>query len=175
MTLRGEDLIDYLDKQLAPYAIKHRAALEVKARLYEEKINPYDSRTPFQHDRDRVIHSRAWRRLWGKTQVFPVTKGDHYRTRFSHSLEVAQMARSVARVFRLNEDLTEAIALGHDLGHTPFGHAGEAAIHAILSGNGKGDYSQDVGGFKHNYNSLKVVEFFERSYPQFPGLNPLMS
>lgn len=167
----GNELIRYLDSQLAPYAVKHAYALDKGARQHREESIDKDSRTPFQHDRDRIIHSRAFRRLRGKTQVFTATGGDHLRTRLSHSLEVAQMARSVARVFRLNEDLTEAIALGHDLGHAPFGHSGERMLHEILRGKHKGIWRQDAGGFKHNVNSLKIVDAFERYHPQWPGLN----
>lgn len=107
-------------------------------------------RTPFQRDRDRIIHSKSFRRLKHKTQVFIIPEGDHYRTRLTHTLEVAQIARTVARALRLNEDLTEAIALGHDLGHTPFGHAGEQALDEVVT-----------GGFKHNRQSLRVVEELE--------------
>jgi dGTPase len=107
-------------------------------------------RTVFQRDRDRIVHSKAFRRLKYKTQVFIIPEGDHYRTRLTHTLEVAQIARTVARALRLNEDLTEAIALGHDLGHTPFGHAGESALNAVMP-----------GGFKHNQQSLRVVEDLE--------------
>lgn len=111
---------------------------------------PCRIRTAFQRDRDRIIHSKAFRRLKHKTQVFIIPEGDHYRTRLTHTLEVAQIARTVARALRLNEDLTEAIALGHDLGHTPFGHAGENALNEVMP-----------GGFKHNRQSLRVVEELE--------------
>lgn len=183
LVLRGDELIDYLDSKLADYAVKNASSKADGSRMHrEESISDPngsgsdgkgsdDTRTPFQHDRDRIIHSRAFRRLRGKTQVFTATKGDHYRTRLSHSLEVAQMARSVARVFRINEDLTEAIALGHDLGHPPFGHSGERFLHGILSGQRRDIWEFNVGGFKHNLNSLKVVDFFEKYFPDFPGLN----
>lgn len=168
VVLRGEELIGYLDNRLADYAVKHRHG--IGARMYHEDLGPNDTRTPFQHDRDRIIHSRAFRRLRGKMQVFPLSRGDHFRTRLSHSLEVAQLSRSVARVLRLNEDLAEAIALGHDLGHPPFGHAAERELNDIL--RGKTDvWSCDIGGFRHNVNSLKVVDFFERYRAEFPGLN----
>lgn len=118
-------------------------------KIKEEQCN---IRTDFQRDRDRIIHSKAFRRLKHKTQVFISPEGDHYRTRLTHTLEVSQIARTIARALRLNEDLTEAIALGHDLGHTPFGHAGEAALDKL-----------HPGGFRHNEQSLRVVEELERS------------
>jgi dGTPase len=119
-------------------------------------------RTAFQRDRDRVVHSRAFRRLEYKTQVFVYHEGDHYRTRLTHSLEGAQIARTIARALRLNEDLAEAIVLAHDLGHTPFGHAGERALHRLL---------KDAGGFDHNRQTLRVVDLLEERYPGFRGLN----
>ena len=112
-----------------------------------------DIRTDFQRDRDRIIHCKAFRRLKQKTQVFLAPEGDHYRTRLTHTLEVAQNARTIARALRLNEDLTEAIALGHDLGHTPYGHAGERALHKLM---------EDAGGFHHNEQSVRVVERLEK-------------
>lgn len=112
-----------------------------------------DIRTDYQRDRDRILHSKAFRRLKQKTQVFLAPEGDHYRTRMTHTLEVAQNARTIARALQLNEDLTEAIALGHDLGHTPFGHAGERALNKITS---------DLGGFHHNQQSVRVVEYLEK-------------
>ena len=119
-------------------------------------------RTEFQRDRDRIIHSKAFRRLEYKTQVFVNHEGDLYRTRLTHSLEVAQIARSVARSMGLNEDLTEAIALAHDLGHTPFGHAGQDELNACMSA---------YGGFEHNLQSLRVVDVLEDSYAEFSGIN----
>ena len=119
-------------------------------------------RTSFQRDRDRIIHSKAFRRLEYKTQVFAYYEGDHYRTRLTHTLEAAQIARSIAQYLGANEDLTHAIALAHDLGHTPFGHAGEQSLHALMS---------DFGGFEHNRQSLRVVDLLETRYPDFPGLN----
>ena len=123
---------------------------------------PAPTRDAFQRDRDRIVHSTAFRRLVYKTQVFLNHEGDLFRTRLTHSLEVAQLARSIARELGLNEDLVEAIALAHDLGHTPFGHAGQDALDACMA---------DHGGFEHNLQSLRVVDTLERRYPQFDGLN----
>ena len=120
------------------------------------------TRSPFQRDRDRILHSTAFRRLTHKTQVFLYHEGDHYRTRLTHSLEVAQIARTIARQLRLDEDLAEALALAHDLGHSPFGHAGERALDACM---------KDTGGFDHNAQSLRVVTSLERKYLNFDGLN----
>lgn len=143
---------------LSPYAVKSKTS---RGREYEEKED--FARTPFQKDRDRVIHSRAFRRLKMKTQVFVAHYGDHYRTRLMHSMEVAQVSRDVARSLGLNEDLSEAIALAHDLGHTPFGHAGEHALDEILKPFGL--------GFEHNQQSKRIVEELEEVYPGFHGLN----
>ena len=126
------------------------AARSAETRGREEEIRPDDLRTEYQRDRDRILHCKAFRRLKGKTQVFLAPQGDHYRTRLTHTLEVMQVARTLARSLRLNEDLTEAIALGHDLGHTPFGHAGESALARILP-----------GGFEHRVQSRRVVEKIE--------------
>jgi dGTPase len=123
---------------------------------------PPQGRSDFQRDRDRIVHSTAFRRLEYKTQVFVNHEGDHFRTRLTHSLEVAQIARSIARTLALNEDLTEAIALAHDLGHTPFGHAGQDALNACM---------RDHGGFEHNLQSLRVVDVLEQRYAAFDGLN----
>ncbi len=133
---------------------------ESRGRLYEEAACP--TRTVYQRDRDRIVHSSAFRRLIHKTQVFVYHEGDHYRTRLTHSLEVAQIARTLARALDLNEDLTETIALSHDLGHTPFGHAGEDALNAAM---------QAVGGFDHNAQSLRIVTHLEHHYAAFRGLN----
>ena len=145
------------EKFLAPYAMKSRAT---KGRKYKEEKRPY--RTCYQRDRDRIIHSTAFRRLEYKTQVFVNHEGDHYRTRLTHTIEVSQIATTIARALKLNEDLTESIALAHDIGHTPFGHAGEEALAELM---------EDKGGFEHNHQGLKVVDFIEDSYPDFRGLN----
>jgi len=129
------------------------------------------TRTAFQRDRDRVIHSTAFRRLVYKTQVFLNHEGDLFRTRLTHSLEVAQLARSIARSLQLNEDLVEAIALAHDLGHTPFGHAGQDALNACMQSLSPSDLAANGGGFEHNLQSLRVVDELEERYPSFDGLN----
>jgi len=131
-----------------------------RGRRYEEEESAY--RNVFQRDRDRIIHSNAFRRLEYKTQVFVNHEGDHYRTRLTHSIEVAQIARSICRAMRLHEDLAEAVALAHDLGHTPFGHSGQDALDKMMSA---------FGGFEHNRQSLRTVEKLERRYAAFPGLN----
>jgi dGTPase len=128
----------------------------------EPSSHAQENRAQFQRDRDRIVHSTAFRRLVYKTQVFLNHEGDLFRTRMTHSLEVAQLARSIARHLRLNEDLVEAIALAHDLGHTPFGHAGQDALNACMG---------EHGGFEHNLQSLRVVDELEHRYPQFDGLN----
>ncbi len=133
------------EKTLSPYAV-----LSKNTQGRAEPLEPCDIRTAFQRDRDRIIHAKSFRRLMHKTQVFLAPEGDHYRTRLTHTLEVSQIARTIARALRLNEDLTEAIALGHDLGHTPFGHSGEAVLDAICT-----------GGFRHYEQSLRVVEVLE--------------
>jgi len=144
-------------RALAPYA-----ALESTSRGRRHAEPPPGSRSEYQRDRDRIIHSSAFRRLEYKTQVFVNHEGDLFRTRLTHSLEVAQIARSVARNLALNEDLAEAIALAHDLGHTPFGHAGQDALHACM---------RTHGGFEHNAQSLRVVDELEDKYAAFRGLN----
>ncbi len=131
-----------------------------KGRLFKESLSKY--RAPFQRDRDRIIHSASFRRLKHKTQVFVNTEGDHYRTRITHSMEVAQIARSIARYLNLNEDLTETLSLAHDLGHTPFGHAGEEVLNECM---------EDYGGFDHNLQTLRIVMFLENKYLKFNGLN----
>ena len=147
----------FAERPVAVYGCSPAAS---RGRLYDEPACPL--RTLYQRDRDRIIHSSAFRRLTYKTQVFVYHEGDHYRTRLTHSLEVAQIARTVARAIWLDEDLAEAIALAHDLGHTPFGHAGEEALDAVLEGN---------GGFDHNAQSLRIVTRLESRYASFDGLN----
>lgn len=141
----------------APYASDPRKS---RGRLVAEPASP--TRTDFQRDRDRILHSTAFRRLREKTQVFLVDEGDHYRTRLTHTLEVSQIARAIARTLHLDEDLTEALALAHDLGHPPFGHAGERALNGEMAA---------YGGFDHNAQSVRAVTLLERRYPRFDGLN----
>jgi dGTPase len=144
-------------RTLAPYA---QFSADTRGRKYQEP--PPEWRTQYQRDRDRVIHSRAFRRLEYKTQVFLNGAGDHFRTRLTHTMEVAAIARNIARPLKLNEDLAEAIALAHDLGHSPFGHKGEAVLNDLMKGH---------GGFEHNRHSLRIVEELEQKYPDFSGLN----
>jgi dGTPase len=156
--LRGREAFEKEEAQrLAPGAVK---SMESQGRVLAEPEHAY--RTAFQRDRDRIVHSRAFRRLEYKTQVFVYHERDHYRNRLTHTLEGAQIARTIARALRLNEELAEAIALAHDLGHTPFGHAGERVLAQLLS---------DQGGFDHNRQSLRVVDWLEERYPDFRGLN----
>ncbi|MFC1478840.1 deoxyguanosinetriphosphate triphosphohydrolase [Candidatus Margulisiibacteriota bacterium] len=155
--LSREDFEKREDHILAPYAVR---SMYSKGRVYPETGG--GTRTDFEHDRDRIIHSRAFRRLKHKTQVFVAHEGDHYRTRLTHTLEVAQIARHLARLLAVNEDLAETIALAHDLGHTPFGHVGEQVLDKLV---------KEVGGFEHNQHSLRVVEVLEKKYPNFNGLN----
>ena len=131
-----------------------------KGRIFKEPISQY--RTPFQRDRDRIVHSASFRRLKHKTQVFVNTEGDHYRTRITHSIEVAQIARTIAKYFKLNDDLAETISLAHDLGHTPFGHAGEDVLNECMI---------NYGGFNHNFQTLRIIMFIENKYLNFDGLN----
>ena len=131
-----------------------------KGRIYKESLSKY--RSPFQRDRDRIIHSASFRRLKHKTQVFVNTEGDHYRTRLTHSMEVSQIARSIARYLNLNEDLAESLSLAHDLGHTPFGHAGEDSLNECMA---------NYGGFDHNLQTLRIIMFLENKYLKFTGLN----
>ncbi len=150
--------IEQREKQvLAPYAAQASRSL---GRVHPQEEHPL--RTAFQRDRDRIVHSTAFRRLEYKTQVFIPHERDHYRTRLTHTIEVAQISRTLARNLRLNEDLAEAVALVHDLGHTPFGHAGEDVLGQLL---------EDLGGFNHNRQSLRVVDLLEERYPDYPGLN----
>lgn len=152
-----EELERFEDQMLAPYGLRSR---DSRGRETPEAEPSY--RTAFQRDRDRIIHTTAFRRLEYKTQVFIITEGDYYRTRLTHTLEVAQIGRTIARALGGNEDLIEAICLAHDLGHPPFGHAGEASLRNKM---------RDHGGFDHNKQSLRIVTKLERRYPDFPGLN----
>jgi dGTPase len=142
---------------LAPWASR---SVTSRGRRHPEEEHPY--RTAFQRDRDRIVHSKAFRRLEYKTQVFVYHEGDHYRTRLTHTLEAAQLSRTMARSLALNEDLAEAIALAHDLGHPPFGHNGERVLNTLMAGH---------GGFEHNRQSLRIVDHIEQRYPGFRGLN----
>ncbi|WCM40190.1 deoxyguanosinetriphosphate triphosphohydrolase [Thermus antranikianii] len=157
MLYSRERLLDLEAERLAPYAQKAR---DTRGRKHPEPESPY--RTPFQKDRDRILHTTAFRRLEYKTQVFPNWAGDYYRTRLTHTLEVVQVARSIARALGLNEDLTEAIALSHDLGHPPFGHTGEKVLNELM---------RDHGGFEHNAQALRILTQLEVRYPGFKGLN----
>src|SRR6266540_6180981 len=143
------DLADYAARSSLSQGRKHPEILR-------------DDRPAFERDRDRIVHSAAFRRLEYKTQVFVNHEGDYYRTRLTHSLEVSQIGKAIARRLRLNEELTEALALAHDLGHTPFGHTGEDVLNRLM---------QDHGGFEHNRQSLRVVDELEERYPTFNGLN----
>ncbi len=147
----------YKESHLKPYAAK---SLNSKGRIYNE----YESniRSPYQRDRDRIIHSSSFRRLKHKTQVFVNTEGDHYRTRLTHSMEVSQISRTLSRSLGLNEDLSETLSLAHDLGHTPFGHAGEEVLNNCMNGK---------GGFDHNIQTLRIVTYLENKYYKFRGLN----
>ena len=144
-------------ERLAPFAVRSGESL---GRVHPEPDHAY--RTAFQRDRDRIVHSRAFRRLEYKTQVFVYREGDHYRNRLTHTLEGSQISRTIARALRLNEDLSEAVALAHDLGHTPFGHAGERVLAELM---------RNDGGFDHNRQSLRIVDLLEDRYPGFRGLN----
>jgi len=148
---------NYKESHLELYAVK---SINSKGRIYNERENLI--RTPYQRDRDRIIHSSSFRRLKHKTQVFVNTDGDHYRTRITHSMEVSQIARTLARHLGLNEDLCETLSLAHDLGHTPFGHAGEEALR---------DCMEKYGGFNHNIQTLRIVTWIENKYYKFFGLN----
>ncbi len=152
-----EQLEEAEDRSLAPYGIRSRLS---RGRAYPEDEPAY--RTAFQRDRDRILHTTAFRRLEYKTQVFVNHEGDYYRTRLTHTLEVAQIGRTVARALGANEDLVEAICLAHDLGHPPFGHSGEKTLQRLMA---------DHGGFDHNRQSIRIVTELERRYPDFPGLN----
>ena len=148
---------NYKENHLKPYAIK---SINSKGRIYNEKENSI--RSPYQRDRDRIIHSSSFRRLKHKTQVFVNTEGDHYRTRLTHSMEVSQISRTLARSLGLNEDLCETLSLSHDLGHAPFGHAGEEVLNQCMKRH---------GGFDHNIQTLRIVTLLEHKYYKFFGLN----
>ncbi len=155
--IKRSDLEKFESSTLAPYAMKSGESL---GRQHPEEEHKY--RTRFQRDRDRIIHTSAFRRLEYKTQVFVYHEGDYYRTRLTHSLEVAQIARSICKSLQLNEDLAESVALSHDLGHPPFGHTGQDVLNRLM---------KDHGGFEHNKQSLRIVKLLEKRYPEFEGLN----
>ncbi len=157
MLVTREQWEAYERRTLAPYAVK---SADSRGRVYPEQEPRY--RTAFQRDRDRVLHTTAFRRLEYKTQVFVNHEGDYYRTRLTHTLEVAQIGRTIARVLGANEDLVEAVCLVHDIGHPPFGHSGEVSLARLM---------QEYGGFDHNRQALRIVTQLERRYPHFPGLN----
>jgi dGTPase len=157
MTQTREELEQRESAGLAGYAMLSGVS---RGRMYPSEPDPY--RSAFQHDRDRIIHSRSFRRLQYKTQVFTNDEGDHFRTRLTHTLEVSQMARTAARRLRLNEDLVECVAMVHDVGHPPFGHRGEDLLSELMT---------EHGGFEHNRQGLRIVEELEVRYPEFPGLN----
>ncbi len=152
-----QDLEEIENRSLAPYGVRSK---DSKGRAYLDSEPDY--RTAFQRDRDRILHTTAFRRLEYKTQVFINFEGDYFRTRLTHTLEVAQVGRTIARALGANEDLVEAICLAHDLGHSPFGHAGESTLSRLM---------KDHGGFDHNRQSLRIVTELEQRYPEFPGLN----
>src|SRR5690349_12531262 len=155
---RTREQLEQIERQmLAPYA---QLSAYTRGRIYDEPSPKW--RTEYQRDRDRVIHSRAFRRLEYKTQVFLNGTGDHLRTRLTHTMEVAAIARNIAQALRLNGDLAETIALAHDLGHSPFGHKGETVLNRLMKKH---------GGFEHNRQSLRIVEELEQKYPRFSGLN----
>ncbi|MBM3263726.1 MAG: deoxyguanosinetriphosphate triphosphohydrolase [candidate division Zixibacteria bacterium] len=157
MLVTREDLQEIENRTLSLYAVK---SAQSRGRKYPEPEDPF--RTCFQRDRDRVVHSKAFRRLEYKTQVFVFHEGDHYRTRLTHTMEVAGVSQTIARNLGVNQDLAITIALAHDLGHPPFGHSGERALNRLM---------QEHGGFDHNKQSLRVIEQIEWRYPDFPGLN----
>src|SRR5512136_617572 len=157
MFFTRQQLEEIEDKSLAPYGMRSKNS---KGRAYLDDEPEY--RTAFQRDRDRILHTTAFRRLEYKTQVFINYEGDYYRTRLTHSLEVVQIGRTIARALGANEDLVETICLAHDIGHPPFGHSGETALARLM---------KECGGFDHNKQSLRIVTKLERRYPDFPGLN----
>ncbi len=155
--LTRKDIEEREERYLAPYAMK---SMHTRGRVHPEEEHPY--RSVYQRDKDRIIHSTAFRRLEYKTQVFVNHEGDYYRTRLTHTIEVTQISRCISRALNLNEDLAEAIAMAHDLGHTPFGHSGEDALRILMKNH---------GGFEHNIQGLRVVETLEKRYSKFSGLN----
>jgi len=157
MVVTRHDLEEFEEQALKPYALRSR---DSRGRQYPDPEPRY--RTAFQRDRDRIVHSAAFRRLEYKTQVFVNDEGDYYRTRLTHTLEVAQIGRTLARALGVNEDLVETICLAHDLGHPPFGHAGEKVLDRLTA---------SCGGFNHNHQSYRVVTQLEQRYPDWPGLN----
>jgi dGTPase len=157
MYFSRQKLEELEDRSLAPYGVRSK---DSKGRAFLDNEPSY--RTAFQRDRDRIVHTTAFRRLEHKTQVFITYEGDYFRTRLTHTIEVAQIGRTIARALGGNEDLVEAICLAHDLGHSPFGHSGEVALARLM---------KDAGGFDHNRQSLRIVTELEQRYPQFPGLN----
>jgi len=157
MFFERQKLEELEDRELAPYGVRSR---DSRGRAYLDDEPEY--RTAFQRDRDRVLHTTAFRRLEHKTQVFIIYEGDYFRTRLTHTLEVAQIGRTIARALGANEDLVEVICLAHDLGHSPFGHSGEIALARLM---------RESGGFDHNRQSLRIVTQLEQRYPEFPGLN----
>jgi dGTPase len=157
MACKDAGRIDKMNVKTASYAVTEATS---KGRAFAQKPHPY--RSDFARDRDRIIHCEAFRRLEGKTQVFMAGVNDNYRNRLTHSIEVAQIGRTVATALGLNENLTEAICLAHDMGHSPFGHSGEAVLNRLMDG---------AGGFEHNMQTVRIVELLEHPYPDFPGLN----
>lgn len=160
---------------ISKFAAKSDSVFLTQRNVQENDTNSYEVRLPYQCDRDRIIHSRAFRRLMHKTQVFNANKGDHYRNRLTHTLEVSQIARSIGRYLGLNDELIEAISLGHDLGHTPFGHIGERTLHLIVTGEAPLGIDKlninNIGGFKHNFQSLHLIDNLEKRTKDYKGLN----
>lgn len=170
-----QELLKKEEVYLSEFAAKSSSPVITKRYINEKIEDTIEYRLAYQRDRDRIVHSRAFRRLMHKTQVFNANLGDHYRNRLTHTMEVNQIARSISKYLGLNDELTEAIALGHDLGHTPFGHIGERTLHLLISGNIKdndGEFNHnEFGGFKHNYQSLQIVDNIEKRTNEYNGLN----
>ncbi len=163
------ELLERERLSLSKYAAKSDSIF-LSQRNVQENDNKFEVRLPYQRDRDRIVHSRAFRRLMHKTQVFNANVGDHYRNRLTHTLEVSQIARSIGKFLGLNDELVEAIALGHDLGHTPFGHIGERTLHLIVTGQTPIG-TANIGGFKHNFQTLHLVDNLEKRTNEYKGLN----